>query len=237
MKYCIQLNGDTCKEPDPAPYLVFDREEVHTLKNKYRQLHKIPAEAKIIIIHPGTGGSAINLSLQQYADVAKTISKNIASFFVITAGPGELEIAQRLSELIPELSHCMHQSNEGIIEFCKFINICDLFISGSTGPLHIAGALNINTAAFYPSRRSATSLRWQTLNDDKHRVSFTASQDDMSAIDPQQSSADIIHLLSDRSSNWFKSYNISISIKQQRYTMLSSTSVKTPHYESTVFKC
>ena len=196
VKYCIQLNGDTCKEPDPAPYLVFDREEVHTLKNKYRQLHKIPAEAKIIIIHPGTGGSAINLSLQQYADVAKTISKNIASFFVITAGPGELEIAQRLSELIPELSHCIHQSNEGIIEFCKFINICDLFISGSTGPLHIAGALNINTAAFYPARRSATFLRWQTINSPEKRLCFSpgnfTGENDMMQIDIKESANRIV---------------------------------------------
>jgi ADP-heptose:LPS heptosyltransferase len=54
------------------------------------------------------------------------------------------------------------------------INTCDLFISGSTGPLHIAGALNINTAAFYPSRLSATSLRWKTINTPAKQISFSA---------------------------------------------------------------
>ncbi|MCK5667388.1 MAG: hypothetical protein KAI17_28065, partial [Thiotrichaceae bacterium] len=50
--------------------------------------------------------------------------------------------------------------------------ISDLFISGSTGPLHIAGALNIPTVAFYSARRSATALRWQTLNQGNRRLAF-----------------------------------------------------------------
>ena len=52
-----------------------------------------------------------------------------------------------------------------------------LFISGSTGPLHIAGALDVPTAAFYPRRRSATSLRWQTLNSEENRLGFMPPAD------------------------------------------------------------
>jgi ADP-heptose:LPS heptosyltransferase len=58
-------------------------------------------------------------------------------------------------------------------DFARHIQFADLFISGSTGPLHIAGALDCPTAAFYPTRRSATSLRWQTLNSEGRRLAFS----------------------------------------------------------------
>jgi ADP-heptose:LPS heptosyltransferase len=152
----------------------------------------------MIIIHPGSGGSAINLSLQQYADLARSITSSVEAFFVITAGPGEENTAEQLSGLLQGLDHQVHRSTTGIVDFCKFIDCCDLFISGSTGPLHIAGALNAHTAAFYPSRRSATSLRWQTLNDETHRLAFSAQQDDMAAVDIDHAAADIIQLLQKR---------------------------------------
>ena len=55
----------------------------------------------------------------------------------------------------------------------------------------------MKTAAFYPSRRSATSLRWQTLNAADRRLSYTAPENNMAAIDLQQAASDIIHLLQD----------------------------------------
>ena len=57
----------------------------------------------------------------------------------------------------------------------KNISVCDVFISGSTGPLHIAGALNKKTVGFYPSKISSTSLRWQTINDFSRRLDFEDS--------------------------------------------------------------
>ena len=75
----------------------------------------------------------------------------------------------------------------------------DLFISGSTGPLHIAGALDRATAAFYPRRRSATPLRWQTLSADHHRLEFCpsveAEESDMQSIDIQQAAMEISNTL------------------------------------------
>ena len=79
------------------------------------------------------------------------------------------------------------QSRDGLRRFAQHIQFADVFISGSTGPLHIAGALDRPTAAFYTRRRSATSLRWQTLNSEGRRLAFsppeTAAPEDMSAVD------------------------------------------------------
>ena len=45
-----------------------------------------------------------------------------------------------------------------------------------TGPLHVAGCLNLITVGFYPSHRSATPLRWQTCNDADRRRGHAAAR-------------------------------------------------------------
>ena len=106
---------------------------------------------------------------------------------MLTAGPGEEYNVKQLSRLLNDTPHVVYISKEGLLRFAQHIAFADLFIAGSTGPLHIAGALNVPTAAFYTRRRSATPLRWQTLNTPDRRLAFTppetADEMDMSQID------------------------------------------------------
>jgi ADP-heptose:LPS heptosyltransferase len=66
----------------------------------------------------------------------------------------------------------MLQPRDGLVELARHMAFADLFISNSTGPLHIAGALDRPTAAFYPRHRSGTPLRWQPLNSPDKRLAF-----------------------------------------------------------------
>lgn len=172
VKFYVTQNEDSPCSAPAAPYMAFDRTEIQYIKKNLLTRHSISTAAALIIIHPGTGGSAINLPLSKYAELVNCIAKRKNVYFIITAGPGELENADNLSKQL-KASHHVHYSDGSIIEFCKFICATDIFISGSTGPLHIAGALNHCTVAFYPSKRSATSLRWQTLNDKNKRLAYT----------------------------------------------------------------
>lgn len=113
----------------------------------------------------------------------------------MTLGPDETKLADEFSTALHDISHTIVVSQQGLENFTQFINIADLFISGSTGPLHIAGALDVATVAFYPNRRSATSLRWQTLNSKHKRLFFSpkdALSEDMTSIDIKQVSNSII---------------------------------------------
>jgi ADP-heptose:LPS heptosyltransferase len=178
VRYFIEVRAETPVRLPGPPYLRFDRNEITTLENDFRSEHSIDEGRSLVFIHPGTGGSAINLSLQQYADLARSLAERSDCYIVITAGPDELEIANELSAMIQDIDHCIHHSSGKLLDFCRLIDISDLFISGSTGPLHIAGALDRCTVAFYPSKRSATSLRWQTLNSAEKRLSFTNQDQD-----------------------------------------------------------
>ena len=68
------------------------------------------------------------------------------------------------------------------IEMYKNINSCDLFIAGSTGPLHVAASLNKKTVGFYPSKQSSTLVRWDTINDRKNKLTYSDTGDDKNFI-------------------------------------------------------
>lgn len=182
--------------PTP-PYLRFPDEATAELREEFCRAHAIPAGDRLVFLHPGSGGSAGNLSVEQYTALARGLRSTRPFTLVITAGPGEEANAATLEAQTKDLRRTVLRSRDGLRRFAQHIQFADLFISGSTGPLHIAGALDRPTAAFYTRRRSATSLRWQTLNRPEHRLVFapapTADAEDMSAVDVTAAAAAISH--------------------------------------------
>ncbi|MDI5987428.1 glycosyltransferase family 9 protein [Halomonas sp. M4R5S39] len=158
-----------------------------------------------IFVHAGHGGSAVNLSLDQYATLACGIEQRLEGTvmptWLLTAGPGEEAIADELCDRLAAegLTTARLPSRRGLDDFALSLTAADLFIAGSTGPLHIAGCLDRPTAGFYPARRSATPLRWQTCNAPAHRLAFSppdgASETDMSSIDLMAAAERIVQRL------------------------------------------
>lgn len=187
-------NIEAATEPGP-PYLVFDQTAIQPLRSAFYQQHHIEPDRQLIFLHAGSGGSANNLSLQQYAKLAEKLATAGKYIIVLTAGPGEIDRVESLSRMMTNTDHVIYHSTQGLIPFAQHISFADLFIAGSTGTLHIAGALDTPTAAFYTRRQSATSLRWQTLNSPQHRLAFCppddAQAEDMSSIDVSAAAAAI----------------------------------------------
>lgn len=163
------------KEPGP-PYLHFDDHEIAQKRLRFCETHQLDPQNALVFLHSGSGGSANNLTVEQYAKLANHLKSGKGHTIILTAGPGELEHAKILGKQLPHTPHVVYYSTFGLQNFAKHIQFADVFISGSTGPLHIAGALDTPTAAFYPRRRSATALRWQTLNSPKRRLGFSPDE-------------------------------------------------------------
>lgn len=187
--------GMSCLEGHP-PWLDFPRDETETLRRRFCAGHGIDAGRRLIFLHPGSGGSANNLDIGQYAQLGQALGSAGPCHLVISAGPAEIDKARTLSGRLGAVGHTVYHSTAGLEAFARHIAFCDLFISGSTGPLHIAGALNRNTAAFYPRRRSSTALRWQTINEATRRLAFSppdgGGESDMSRIDIGEAAKTII---------------------------------------------
>lgn len=176
--------------PDPRPPVWrLPAAETAGLDRRLRTAHGIAPEARIVVLHPGSGGSAANLAPAQYAELARRLQPAFPVHFLVTAGPGEEAGAEALARRLrgDGLAASALPPRAGLVDFARHLALAALFIGGSTGPLHIAGALDVPTAAFYPRRRSATPLRWQTLNSPGRRLAFTpphgAPEEDMGRID------------------------------------------------------
>ncbi len=186
-EYYLQAQHIPIANRPQPPYLHFEAEQVARLKREFLAEENIDNDPDLIIVHPGSGGSANNLSTEQYARLLRQLPLTPARHIVITAGPNEESTAQSLASQLGKVPHSIYYSRQGLVNFARFLQNAALFISGSTGPLHVAGALDRPTAAFYPRKRSSTALRWQTLSRATHRLGFMppeqAEAEDMQSID------------------------------------------------------
>lgn len=170
--------GVTAIEPK-APYLTFSPEEIANQKQKLSKQLQISTACKWLFVHSSTGGSANNLSLEQYATLIQSICEKFSCQVILTAGKGkgEAEKAQQLAEKVNLPNVVVYDKNDGLDDFTRSLACADLFISGSTGPLHICGALNIPTIGFYPSRLSAIPRRWRPINEEGKHIAFCPPSD------------------------------------------------------------
>lgn len=153
-----------------TPYLHFSATQIAEKRAELTACLGLESEKKWLFVHSGTGGSATNLSLEQYAELVQGILEQWDCQVILTAGSvAEVEKAQKLAQMINSINVVCYTENQGLEGFSLALACADLFIAGSTGPLHICGALNIPTIGFYPSRLSAIPRRWRPINDaDKH---------------------------------------------------------------------
>ena len=158
---------------DKPPYIKLDDIKNNQIKREFAKKYQIDNEKKIIFIHPGTGGSSNTLSIEDYSKICIGLRGFDDYNFIIHHSVDDERVANDLISKLPKnISITKISPTKDKIQMVKNISVCDLFISGSTGPLHIAGALNKKTVGFYPSKKSSTSLRWQTINDFDKRLDF-----------------------------------------------------------------
>ncbi|EGA63679.1 glycosyltransferase family 9 protein [Vibrio brasiliensis] len=185
------LTDNNVKVVEPsAPYLSFSDQQLVEQKAKLAQQLSLNNDKPWVYVHAGSGGSANNLSLQQYTQLVCGLEGDFE--VVLTAGPGEEQKAAELQTLMAESgrSAVLYDKNDGLVDFSCSIACADMFIAGSTGPLHIAAAIDVPTVGFFPSKRSATPLRWKPINSEGNHIAFCppkaddkASQEDMTRIE------------------------------------------------------
>lgn len=167
-----------------VPYLKFPVAEQEQMRHDFVDRYAIIPQHRLVFLHIGSDGSANNLSLEQYVNFVGQLKIRDA-VLILTAGPGEIAMVQKMCEMLykQRIEHRIYESTEGIVSFVRHLSLADLFIAGSTGPLHIAGALDVPTVGFYPSKRSSTCLRWRTLNGEGNYLAFSPPSSNRTATD------------------------------------------------------
>ncbi|MFD2191366.1 glycosyltransferase family 9 protein [Pistricoccus aurantiacus] len=191
--------GQTPPENLTPPYWPLPPETRQAQRQRIKEELGIDSERCWIFLHAGSGGSAVNLSRERYAELAGNLAARLAEIrptWLLTAGPGEEDNADHLAQILRDAGLDAHRvpPRPNLETFALTLAAADLFIAGSTGPLHIAGCLDLPTVGFYPAKRSATPLRWETCNRAEHRLAFSpdpGSATDMQKIDLTRAAADI----------------------------------------------
>lgn len=127
--------------------------KVEKLLNEY----KIDQVKPLIIIHPGSGGSAVDLPISSFEELVKMLSENLEAEIVISGSHSEKKFGDQLAinEKIKNFTGQLSLS-----ELISLINKSTIFISNSTGPIHIAAALGKKIIGFYPKILSCSAQRW-----------------------------------------------------------------------------
>ncbi len=156
------------------PILNFTKDETskqfELFKNKYQIKDK--DKDKYIVFHSGCGGSSDgNLLLDDYIKLAKNISLQDGIKIIFTFGPDDFKNKEYIKSKI-DFDVILYDSKLSLIDFCKLLCNFDLFISTSTGPMHLAGAVNIKTISFFGNSLFASSKRWATINLKENQNNF-----------------------------------------------------------------
>lgn len=118
---------------------------------------------RFIVIHPGSGGSALDWSPEKFAELGDRVMAELNIRVIVTGGPGE----NRLVETVIQRMRLKPLSLVDVLslkELAALLKRASLFVGNSTGPLHLAVAVGTLVVAFYPPLTPCLPSRWGPYN-------------------------------------------------------------------------
>lgn len=148
------------------------------IKHNTDTFWKIIKDRKLIIIHPGSNGSAKDIPLEKWYIVIDELLK-YDYLIAITGTKSEKEICDKLADYSDHILN--YAGLLSLEETISLINYSDALFANSTGILHIAAALDKYTVGFYPNSPHIGADRWRPYNN-KSMIINPDSGDDMNLI-------------------------------------------------------
>lgn len=152
-------------------------EKYHRFVNHYLTFSGTPGTLKLYFspyrfarptlgINPGaTYGSAKRWYPDRFAKVAALLARRFD--IVIFGGPGETDIAADIENDIRAkgVGNVVNLAGKtSIAQLCEQIGGLDLFITGDSGPMHVAAAYGISTVALFGPTKYQETCQWQNPN-------------------------------------------------------------------------
>jgi len=115
---------------------------------------------RLVVLHPGNAGSAMNWTPAQYAELGRRLAAGDVRI-AVTGGPGETELTARVSGAIgPALDLGGRLT---LPQLAALLQRSTLYVGSATGPTHLAAAVGIPVIALYSPLRSSAPQRWRPL--------------------------------------------------------------------------
>ncbi len=118
----------------------------------------------LVAIHPGSGNSSLNLPIKRLAQAADSFIEDLQAKGVITGGENERELARLMEDYMRNKPiNLVGKTN--LRQLASLLKKVDVFISNSTGPMHLSAALGTPTVAVFCPVFAAGPIRWGPLGD------------------------------------------------------------------------
>jgi len=162
--YNLDLLKPLAIEPErivPKVYLTAEEESfAQQIWNEF----EITADDTVVVIHPGSGDSSLNLPAKRFAQVADRLVEELDAKIFLTG-------TRREEDLIDFIRRSMqHQAADltgrtNIRKLAAVLKKADVMISNSTGPMHLAAAVGTPTVAVFCPSFAAGPIRWGPYGD------------------------------------------------------------------------
>jgi len=113
----------------------------------------------LVVLHPGSRKSALDWPIDAFTRLADKLVREAHASIVVSGGPQERDMAERMAAAISTKA-ISAAGRFNLKELRALFQRADLFISNSTGPLHLARAAGTEVIGLYPPLRPASHRRW-----------------------------------------------------------------------------
>lgn len=182
-----ELECETIK--NPSPRLNVSEQQLNIVRSKLAS-GGIDVNLPYIIIHPGSLGSAKVWSNENFCRLTDLlINDNLFKHKIILTGTkSEDDILNAVVNKVKYKDNIHIINDLSIKEFAALCKMAKLFVSNSTGPIHIAAAVETFCVGFYSPVRQESAIRWAPYTDKKKIFSpeEDSSGDVMDKIKPEE---------------------------------------------------
>ena len=166
----LNINTDISLELIPTLY---GFTKITELKNEYKAI--IDPSRINLIFHPKSKGSAREWGINNFEHLIKLLPQKKYKIFI----SGTVQDGNLMQEFINNNSELTDLTGKlSLQQFIAFINACDGLIAASTGPLHIAAALNKKAIGLYSPMKPIDPGRWMPVGKDAHHLVINKSCSD-----------------------------------------------------------
>ena len=119
----------------------------------------VPADQRVVILHPGSGGSARDWSAEKFGELGGRLAGLDNTKVVVTGGKEEHDLVSRVCDKIGNsVTPLVDVFN--LSEFAALAQRASLFIANSTGMIHVAAAVGTPVIGLYSQITPLSAARW-----------------------------------------------------------------------------
>ena len=142
----------------PYPHLEVPQGVTDNVKARLPEF-RISTDKSLIILHPGSGGSARDWSPKKFGQLGARLAKLPETQIAVTGGKGEENLVRTVAQMVG-VNTPVIVDQLSLLQYAALASFAELLVANSTGPLHIAAAVGTPVIGLYPQITAMSEKRW-----------------------------------------------------------------------------